>query len=221
MKAQLFFLCVFKTAILSSHYVRVVGAQDGGEDEADSCRTCTTNNVSSASSSAAVLGNAAASAGPYVYPPPVSHSNYNQHNDGDELSAPRLFIRPIMRLQDVSVEEFDEEYSPAEKAVPLVLFDLMPSTFDPADWTREAIMEECCDIPLIGPDDLGCTENFTRAVVDEDCHQVRYVNSSLFGKEWAGLAVAWADFEIFEILGGAGDIYNSISMPNYYHTCLP
>ena len=25
----------------------------------------------------------------------------------------------------------------------------------------------------------------------------------------------WADFEIFEILGGAGDIYNSISMPNY------
>ena len=31
----------------------------------------------------------------------------------------------------------------------------------------------------------------------------------------------WADFEIFEILGGAGDIYNSISMPNYYHTCLP
>ena len=31
----------------------------------------------------------------------------------------------------------------------------------------------------------------------------------------------WADFEIFEIQGGAGDIYNSISMPNYYHTCLP
>jgi len=31
----------------------------------------------------------------------------------------------------------------------------------------------------------------------------------------------WADFEIFEILGGAGDINNSTSMPNYYHTCLP
>ena len=25
----------------------------------------------------------------------------------------------------------------------------------------------------------------------------------------------WADFEIFEILGGAWDIYNSISMPKY------
>ena len=25
----------------------------------------------------------------------------------------------------------------------------------------------------------------------------------------------WADFAIFEILGGAGDINNSISMPNY------
>ena len=223
MKAQLLFLCAFKTAILSSHHVRVVGAQDGGEEEADgdSCRTCATctNNASSPSygpddesivldddgdnivtsdelpgnekkSKDAVVGNTAASAGPYVYPPPVSHSNYNQHSDGNELSAPSLFIRPIMRLQDVSVEEFDEEYSPAEKAVPLVLFDLMPSTFDPADWTREAIMEECRDIPLIDPDDLGCTENLTRAVVDEDCHQVRYVNSSLFGKEWAGLAVA-------------------------------
>ena len=222
MKAQLLFICAFKTAILSSHHVRVVGAQDGGEEEADgdSCRTCATctNNASSPSSGPndesivldgdgdnivtsdelpgnekkskdAGVGNAA-SAGPYVYPPPVSHSNYNQHNDGDELSAPSLFIRPITRLQDVSVEEFDEEYSPAEKAVPLVLFDLMPSTFDPADWTREAIMEECCNIPLIDPDDLGCTENLTRAVVDEDCHQVRYVNSSLFGKEWAGLAVA-------------------------------
>ena len=222
MKARLLFLCAFKTAILSSHHVRVVGAQDGGEKEADgdSCRTCATNNASSASSGPddksiafgdngdnivtsddeasgkekkskdAVVGNTAASAGPYVYPPPLSHSNYKQHNDGNELSAPSLFIRPIMRLQDVSVEEFDEEYSPAEKAVPLVLFDLMPSTFDPADWTREAIMEECRDIPLIDPDDLGCTENLTRAVVDEDCHQVRYVNSSLFGKEWAGLAVA-------------------------------
>ena len=28
-------------------------------------------------------------------------------------------------------------------------------------------------------------------------------------------------FEIFEILGGAGDINNSISMPIHYHTCLP
>ena len=25
----------------------------------------------------------------------------------------------------------------------------------------------------------------------------------------------------FDIMGGAGDIYNSTSMPNYYHTCLP
>ena len=25
----------------------------------------------------------------------------------------------------------------------------------------------------------------------------------------------------FELLGGAGDIYNSISMPIYYHSCLP
>ena len=25
----------------------------------------------------------------------------------------------------------------------------------------------------------------------------------------------WADFEIFEVLGGAGDIYNSITTPNY------
>ena len=30
-----------------------------------------------------------------------------------------------------------------------------------------------------------------------------------------------ADFEIFEIPGGAGDIYNSTGMTNYYHTCLP
>ena len=29
-----------------------------------------------------------------------------------------------------------------------------------------------------------------------------------------GVAI-WADFEIFEILGEACDIYNSISMPNY------
>ena len=28
-------------------------------------------------------------------------------------------------------------------------------------------------------------------------------------------------FDIFELLRGAGDIYNSISMPNYYRTCLP
>ena len=28
-------------------------------------------------------------------------------------------------------------------------------------------------------------------------------------------------FDIFEILVGAGDINNSISVPNYYHTCLP
>ena len=28
-------------------------------------------------------------------------------------------------------------------------------------------------------------------------------------------------FEIFEILGGTDDMNNSISMPNYYHTCLP
>ena len=95
-----------------------------------------------------------------------------------------------MRLQDVSVEEFDEEYSPAEKSIPVVFENLMPSTFDPADWTREAIMEECGHVPLIDPDDLSCAENLTRAVVDEDCHQVRYVNSSLFGKEWAGMAVA-------------------------------
>ena len=27
-------------------------------------------------------------------------------------------------------------------------------------------------------------------------------------------------FEIFEILGGAGDIYKSTSMPNYYPPCL-
>ena len=38
---------------------------------------------------------------------------------------------------------------------------------------------------------------------------------------WANFAF-WADFdENFKILGGAGDINNSISMPNYYHTCLP
>ena len=29
------------------------------------------------------------------------------------------------------------------------------------------------------------------------------------------LEVVWQNFEIFEILGGAGDISNSISMPNY------
>ena len=28
-------------------------------------------------------------------------------------------------------------------------------------------------------------------------------------------------FDIFELLRGADDVYNSISMPNYYHTCLP
>ena len=32
---------------------------------------------------------------------------------------------------------------------------------------------------------------------------------------WLSGVAIWADFEIFEILGGAGDIYNSISMPNY------
>ena len=106
MKAQLLFLCAFKTAILSSHHVRVVGAQDGGEEEADSCRTCATNNASSASSGpddeSIVLGDCgdnvvSSDESPgyvYVYPPPVSHSNYNQHNDGDEPSAPSLFIRP-------------------------------------------------------------------------------------------------------------------------------
>ena len=28
-------------------------------------------------------------------------------------------------------------------------------------------------------------------------------------------------FDIFYLLRRAGDIYNSTSMPNYYHTCLP
>ena len=32
---------------------------------------------------------------------------------------------------------------------------------------------------------------------------------------WLTGVAIWADFESFEILGGAGDIYNSISMPNY------
>ena len=35
------------------------------------------------------------------------------------------------------------------------------------------------------------------------------------GKGFGSRGSFWADFEIFEILGGAGDIYNSISMPNY------
>jgi hypothetical protein len=133
----------------------------------------------------------------HVYPPPArSHSNYlpnhdssdNGHEDGAP-SAPSLLIRPIRRLRDVSVEEFHEEHSPAEKAVPIVFEDLMPSTFDPNDWTREAIMEECGHIPLIDPDEEDCT-NLTKAVAEEDCHQVRYVNASLFGKEWAGMMVA-------------------------------
>ena len=35
------------------------------------------------------------------------------------------------------------------------------------------------------------------------------------GKGFGSRGPIWADFEIFEILGGAGDIYNSISMSNY------
>ena len=38
---------------------------------------------------------------------------------------------------------------------------------------------------------------------------------------WLPGVAIWADFEIFEILGGAGNIYNLISTPNYYYPCLP
>ena len=35
------------------------------------------------------------------------------------------------------------------------------------------------------------------------------------------MALGGRSGQIFEILGRADDIYNSISTPNYYHTCLP
>ena len=38
---------------------------------------------------------------------------------------------------------------------------------------------------------------------------------SLKGKVLAPGGRIWADFEILRLLGGAGDIYNSTSMPNY------
>ena len=160
MRAQTVFLFAFETALLSHLLVRVDG---GGEEEeqADSC--------------AANAANDAASPGlgpPHVYPPPVTHSNYNNRPNanvnGDKSS---LVIRPIMRLRDVSVEEFDQKYSPAETAIPLVFEDLMPSTFDPADWTREAMIEECGHIPLIRPDDEDCA-NLTEAAADMNCHKV-------------------------------------------------
>ena len=36
------------------------------------------------------------------------------------------------------------------------------------------------------------------------------------GQGFGSRGSIWADFEIFEIMGGAGDIYNSISMTNYW-----
>ena len=35
------------------------------------------------------------------------------------------------------------------------------------------------------------------------------------GQGFGSRGSIWADFEIFEILGGAGDIYNSTTIPNY------
>ncbi len=37
----------------------------------------------------------------------------------------------------------------------------------------------------------------------------------LQGEGFGSRGSFWADFSIFEILGGAGDVNNSISMPNY------
>ena len=39
--------------------------------------------------------------------------------------------------------------------------------------------------------------------------------SSLNGQGFGIWGSIWADFVIFEIMGGAGDIYNSTSIPNY------
>ena len=210
-------LLIFEALLLTHNGSGLVGAQESGEADSDtSCTTCATKAAKTNASSndeeqgetivsgdgdmgskgimdksETVPNNKNASDEPYVYPPPVSHANYQPKNRGDD-SAPStasLFIRPIMRLEDVSVEEFYEEYSPAEKAIPIVFENLMPSTFDPDDWTREAIMEECGHIPLIDPDEKDCA-NLTKAAADEDCHQLRYVNASLFGKEWAGMMTA-------------------------------
>ena len=35
------------------------------------------------------------------------------------------------------------------------------------------------------------------------------------GQGFGSRGSIWTDFEILEVVGGAGDIYNSISMPNY------
>ena len=40
--------------------------------------------------------------------------------------------------------------------------------------------------------------------------------SSLNGQGFGIWGSIWADFVIFEIMGGAGDIYNSTSIPNYF-----
>lgn len=212
MKSRLFFLLFFEALLLPHHRAGLVGAQENGETDGTTCATKAKTNASSSDDeqeaavsvsgddemgrkvsrdkSESVANGNNVSDEPYVYPPPVSHSNYKPTiQDSPAPSTPSLFIRPIMRLQDVSVEEFYEEYSPAEKAIPIVFENLMPSTFDPADWTREAITEECGHIQLIDPDEKDCA-NLTKAAADEDCHQLRYVNASLFGKKWAGMMTA-------------------------------
>ena len=206
MKSQLLTFLTLEALVVSPHRAVLVGAQD---ESADTCTTCASETETNASSNDGDEKEAFLSGGdgkvvktdassddnsshnPYVYPPPIKHANYKLDHRGDNSapSTPSLFIRPIMRLQDVSVEEFYEEYSPAEKAIPIVFQNLMPSTFDPADWTREAIMEECGHIPLINPDEKYCA-NLAEAAADEDCHQVRWVDESLFGKEWAGMVAA-------------------------------
>eukprot|EP00562_Extubocellulus_spinifer_P019951 CAMPEP_0178599718 /NCGR_PEP_ID=MMETSP0697-20121206/33469_1 /TAXON_ID=265572 /ORGANISM="Extubocellulus spinifer, Strain CCMP396" /LENGTH=571 /DNA_ID=CAMNT_0020237659 /DNA_START=116 /DNA_END=1831 /DNA_ORIENTATION=+ len=116
-----------------------------------------------------------------------SSSGDTTHQNQEPERKPSLFLRPIRRLTNISVQEFNDEYSPPEKAVPIVFENAMNDVYDPKDWTKEAIIEECGHIPLIDPNDEDCMDDLEEAVVDDDCHSVRFVNTSMLSEEWAGL----------------------------------
>jgi len=102
-------------------------------------------------------------------------------------NEPSLLIRQIPRIQadNVSFDEFQADYASSDVAMqPIVLENVFPE-FDTSQWTRQHIMDECGDIPLLAK---GCNDAH-----DEDCHYVRFFNPKLMGKRWASLDVADLD----------------------------
>jgi hypothetical protein len=102
-------------------------------------------------------------------------------------NKPSLLVRQIPRIQadNVSFDEFQADYASLDVAMqPIVLENVFPE-FDASQWTRQHIMDECGDTPLLRK---GCYNAH-----DEDCHFVRFFNPKLMGKTWASLDVADLD----------------------------